>query len=936
LPYLDLYDCQVDIESGLVTAAEPQRLSTMEAKLLGYLAERPSQVVSNIELLEQVWGYSGTTHTRTITTTVGRLRAKIERDRKSPSHIITVIGEGYRFEPKPSPATEGGRARTNLRPNPLAFFGRTDTLLELGDAIQDGGLVTLCGAAGSGKTRTVLEFSASALERSQLAQLWFCDLQQARTTTALLVAVGDLLGLRLPDADPSECVDRVGHALEMCGPTLLILDNFEQLPRNAANAVVRWLDLAPQLKVVVTSRHQLLVPNVRVVSMTPMSEQEAVRMFDARARRSLPEFDIERERSQIADVVRRLDYLPLAIELAAAWASTLSPGQLLQRIDKRFTLLADDAGQGRHATLRHALDASWELLSEHERIALRQCSTFRDSFDLAAAEAVVALDDDAPWTPAVLRSLHHKSLLDVDSETQRFRLSQSVWAYVEERVPDAERRSVVDRHRDWYLDGAERWGQALERGGDTWAQKRIDAEFENLLAVFERCLPTSPDTALRIVLALETYLNRRGPVSAHKELLRDVLARPVAPALRVEGLYSQAYVRFGIGDAKEVLADLEECVALAETLNDPALLARAQTRMGGALWTLGQPERGLVYLENALGGHVASGDGLYRAQTLWYLGKTCQILGRHDDGAIHAHSALAHAELESLSMIAADSHWMLGTAAIEGGRFAEARTHLDKARQLDEANGHRTGLANVHVALGDLTRSTTDLDAATAHYQRAKDIFGALGHDFAASLAGIRIATLLCDLGQLDAAEEALATERIYMRRAGSVANLAAIENHNAKLAMERGDTRLALDILERAQTSADAASPVLGAVLAATHGRATHLDGRPAEAALGLRRALDGGVVADRHRKRFGVWLAAALADAGDVDGARAALRGLAPEGDTELPFLMEFASAHIAAAEGLRANSPSDEAKAYAMRNAEIRLSMVLLNRALGAKEP
>jgi len=928
---LELKGCTVDLDTAQVqSGSDGVRLSNMEIKLLRYLSDRPSQVVSNVDLLEQVWGYAASANTRTITITVGRLRAKIELDRKRPSHIITVIGEGYRFEPKPSVRLQVGRVRTNLTRPKLAFFGRADALADLDSHLDSGPLVTICAAGGFGKTRLALEYGQRALTDSRLALIWFRDLREAHSNTALLMAVSDLLGLRLPEAVEASNVERVGHALDRCGRMLLILDNFEQLPPTAAETVTRWIELAPKLKVIITSRHQLLVRDEQVLPLTPLSVEDAISLFAARAKREDTHYDISGQEEAVAELVQRLDLMPLAIELAAAWASMMSAEDILRRIDQRFTLLADDARQGHHATLRVALNASWDLLSPTERIALYQCSVFRGGFDLAAAEDIVQLPADAPWTPAVLRGLQHKSLLNVDETTQRFQLYESIQAYAEEALPDGESAPLRARHRAWYLARVETWGAVVARSGDAWARTQIDREFDNLLAVFHTSIAEYPDIAARVLLALEAYLERRGPVSAHLELLEQVLARPIDTALRIRALCHRAAARFGVSPTADVVADLDEALSLAGEIDDPACMARTRSRAASVLWAAGQPDRALRELELALPIHESTGDVEHRAKSLWLLGKARQVTGFHREGEQYTRRALALAEQESLATVMTDCHWLLGRVAQEGGRFDEALAHLESGRELAVSSGNLMGLAGIEIGLGDLTRSRGRLTEAMTHYEQAKSIYANSGNDYLASAAGIRVATVLSDVGRLDEAEAAFATE-LALTENVAVVNTAAIKLYVARIALERGHAERALSILADArEVLGDASAVVLGGI-DGCDARAQHLNGHPEQAAAGFASVLDDEVVAQRQEQRFIAWRAAALADASHVAEARSLLAELAPVGDTELPLYIEIAQAHIELAEGRLPPDLTERCAEASARSGGVRVSLILLDKAI-----
>ena len=521
---LPLYGCAVDLRSETVMrgGGSVTGLSTKEAMLLRYLSERPSQIVPVSELLQEVWGYTAAARSRAVSQTVSRLRDKIEVDRQVPAHIITLKGHGYRFEPRrPAPSTTS--ARTNLERRDDAFFGRTDVMEALQVAFHSGTrLVTLRGTAGLGKTRAALEFGWVRLDGSDLAHAWFCDLREATTVAGLLAVVAQTLEVNLERQDEGDQISSLGAALGEQGEVLLILDNFEQLPLEAAHVVEMWHDLADELHLLVTSRHRLRVDTETLLDLQPLTDGNALALFRNRA-------DIDHlsrsDESALIEVVDLLDRMPLAIELASAWCGVLSIAQIRRGLEDRFDLLTDGDRSGPHASLAAALDTSWELLSESERSALRQCATFRGGSTLQAAEAILILPEGAPWTLAVLRSLRNKSLI-LRSRGNRFTMYESIREYAAVKLLEADEAAEVElRHRDWFLERAVAWNRDLDRREDADTRALMRADIDNIYAVYHRAIDEDATVATRIALSLETYLHHRGPVRDLSALLVRALGK---------------------------------------------------------------------------------------------------------------------------------------------------------------------------------------------------------------------------------------------------------------------------------------------------------------------------------------------------------------------------------------------------------------------------
>ena len=285
-----------------------------------------------------------------------------------------------------------------------AFVGRAEALAELSRQIQSGArLVSVLGIGGTGKTRLVTRYGRSWLGEFP-GGVWFCDLAPARSLDGIVSAVAQGLDVPLGRDDP---VVQLGHAIAGRGPCLVILDNFEQVARHAAQTLGHWLDRADQARFVVTTREVLGLAGEEVLALPPLPPADGAALFVQRAEAAKPDFQPNAEdQAAIAPLVALLDGLPLAIELAAARVRVMPPRMLLARMSERFKLLASKGGRlDRQSTLRAAFDWSWDLLPTAEKAALAQLSVFEGGFTLEAAEGVLDLSgyDDAPWTVDVVQ-----------------------------------------------------------------------------------------------------------------------------------------------------------------------------------------------------------------------------------------------------------------------------------------------------------------------------------------------------------------------------------------------------------------------------------------------------------------------------------------------------------------------------------------------------
>ena len=313
------------------------------------------------------------------------------------------------------------------------IVGRHASREAVGDTMRKGAqLVTLLGTAGVGKTRLALELAEDL--RSGVSRTFFCDLTEAADTMGVIRRLARTLDVRLRDADP------VVHLQEILGaePTLLVLDNLEQVAEAVGPLIQEWVSKDEDLQVLATSRVRLGVPAETVVSIQPLSLLESVDLFVRRGHAVDRHFELSPDnRDQLCALVQKLDGLPLAIELAAARLNIFSLDQISERLNERFSLLRS---RGRDAkALEGALDWSWGLLEPWAKAALSQASLFRGGFNLVAAEGVIEVGKDrgAPAMFDILGELVDNSLLRRDQGEAggvRYRLLESIRVYANEKL----------------------------------------------------------------------------------------------------------------------------------------------------------------------------------------------------------------------------------------------------------------------------------------------------------------------------------------------------------------------------------------------------------------------------------------------------------------------------------------------------------------------
>jgi predicted ATPase/class 3 adenylate cyclase/Tfp pilus assembly protein PilF len=613
-----------------------------------------------------------------------------------------------------------------------AFVGRQDALTELAQRFDAGArLVSVLGIGGTGKTRLALRFAWTWLGDFP-GGAWFCDLSAARNIDGIVHAVAQGLDVPLGLGDP---MVQLGHAIAGRGRCLVILDNFEQITRHAEDTLGRWLDRAAEARFLVTTREVLGLPGEEALALAPLGLPDAQALFSRRATSAKRDYQPSAEdRAAIPQLVRLLDGLPLAIELAAARVRVMPPRMLLSRMGQRFKLLVAAGGrQDRQATLRAAFDWSWELLSEAEKAALAQLSVFEGGFTLEAAEAVLELSVGegagavASEAVDVLQSLVDKSFVRPLADA-RFDLLGSVQEYAAEhlctpgRYPGSglpAQRAAHDRHGAHFAHLAEPHSDA-----------GIGGDIDNLVAACRRAtLNGASEMALATLEGAWSVLELRGPFSTGIELALAVARMPtlgVAARARVSYVAGIALDVSGrIGEAQQ---HLQDALVGARKASEPRLEAQALVGLGELHARQAQLEDAKAHHAEALSLARTLGDRSLECGALNGLGSACVDLGRMDEARLHYTAALHTARA------AGDRQWEcsllgnLGGLYFNQGQSEEAAKHFQAslvvARELGKRGLEGSALCN----LGALHHAQGHLQEALAELEAALEVTRAMGH----------------------------------------------------------------------------------------------------------------------------------------------------------------------------------------------------------------
>ncbi|MEV6780619.1 BTAD domain-containing putative transcriptional regulator [Streptomyces syringium] len=676
----------------------------------------------------------------------------------------SILGQAPDLSAAPAPTA---RPRAQL-PTPLTpLVGRERAVAEASALLTAGRLVTLTGPGGVGKTRLAIETAARhsdvfpdgvhlvelAGQRGSVTEL------TEVIATALDLRDDGASGMPMPAAVTAPA-DRLAAALRD-RRALLVLDNCEHVVEHVAHLTALLLRAAPGLRVLATSQEPLGLAGETVRAVEPLPAAEAVRLFAARAAAVAPGFVLDATTTgAVEEICRRLDGLPLALELAATRVRALGVRELADRLDDRFRVLTGThrGAPPRQQTLRAVIDWSWELLTAPERIVLRRLAAHTDGCTLRAAEAVCA--GDGVQTEEVLDLLARlvdRSLVVMTDGPRgpRYRLLESVAAYGTERLREmADLEPVRARHLHHYTELAERAAPRL-RGPeqDHWLAV-LDAETANLRTALDTAIRQGPPgSALRLTSALSWYWLLRGRLGEARRSLESALASPSG----ADALPLRAEVR-SLWGSFALLSGTRRPLSPAEETADAGPCPRAQWFRSYALGNAGDQAGAEALVELALAGFRERGDRWGVAAALGRRAVDALIRG---DMATLKHDGERSAELfrelgdrwgqlQSVSPLAA--------LAEIGGDYERAGSIQRDGLRLAEELGLRAEVSSRLSGLGRLALLAGDPDGARELHERARRIAAEQSFKFGEIYAEMGLALGARRQGDLPTAET-------YLRR---------------------------------------------------------------------------------------------------------------------------------------------------------------------------
>ncbi|MEU5325101.1 BTAD domain-containing putative transcriptional regulator [Streptomyces parvus] len=673
------------------------------------------------------------------------------------------------------PATVPPPAPGNLRARLTSFVGREADMAALREDLGRARLVTLLGPGGAGKTRLSQE-TAEAASQAWPDGVWLAELAPVDDPDTVPEAVLTALGaretvLRGAGAEELRATDRTGgdplvRLTEHCAPRrmLLLLDNCEHVVGAAAALTDHLLTHCPQLTVLATSREPLGVPGEFVRPVDPLPDPMALRLLAERGAAARPGFRTDADEATAAacaEICRRLDGLPLAIELAAARLRMLTPRQIADRLDDRFRLLTNGSRTvlPRQQTLRAVVDWSWDLLDAAERAALRRLSVFAGGCSLAAAEEVCALPA-GPGGPAVdsldvaalLGSLVDKSLVVAapgDDGEMRYRLLETVGEYAAERLAEAgEREAVERRHLVHFRELARITGPRVRGSGQREAIAVLQREYENLRTALRHAVTARDEhEALCIVLSMAWYWMLRDLRSDAGQWSASVTALGPDP-FAAPGVRAPALLEHPI-DRPPPMDDDQ----LAEARRGAALLQLAGVDDAISTWSSPEGKERLRIIADTYRPGMPQTCRL--PGTLWLFAN--MIAGDEDrlntvlDETVRA-SRVHGGEWELGSAL----HTRANIRSNSPERVAEARADADESLEIYTRLGDDWGAAEALSARGEANERAGRFLAALDDYREAVEYARKIGAQSQAALLRARYAGSLIELERLPEAEAIL------------------------------------------------------------------------------------------------------------------------------------------------------------------------------------
>jgi predicted ATPase/DNA-binding SARP family transcriptional activator len=729
------------------------------------------------------------------------------------------------------PPTAGTTANEDVGylPTPLtSFIGRERELLDVERLTGQARFLTLTGAGGSGKTRLAIE-AARRVRLSYPDGVWFVDLAAVGESLLVVDAVAEALRLDRGQApDPWQAlVDQLRHR-----SLLMVLDNCEHLLAACARVVTAVLTGCPGVVVLATSREPLhvhgeytfRVPSLalpspdwsRAADLSQLSELPSVRLFVERAAQVRPGFALDVSNAQgIVDLCRRLDGMPLALELAAARAAVLEPAEIVSRLSNALSLLGGESTSiTRHQTLRGTLEWSHDLLTEPEQVLLRRLSIFSGSFTLEAMEAVCGAPPlERTGLFDLLAKLVEKSLVVAERTAAgtRYRQLETVRQFGSEKLDGAgETGQLAAAHGAYFLTFAVAHNPERTMGVVIEQPKLLDREHDNLRAALRWACAHDPETALRLAASLWRFWFVRGhAVEGARWVERALAVAPGSTRPRAAALIGLTALDSRQGRSDRYRSLGAEAMAIVRRIGEPDEVVMAQIMEATLAWSAFDLDDAEQMAADVRAEGIERGRPEYAAAGSWLLGQ-CALF--REDGLLAVRRLDSCLSELAYSDVSARPFLPVITPCLQlvplAGRLIP---YMEETMLLGRRVGVSQATGYVLSAIGYANRLSGDQQSAISIIADAVDHFADLGDDLARAQALHQIGCTHRDSGDYREAGQALSLARELRIRLGDRRGELLTEINVALLNAMAGDIDRGLGNARRSLSGFEAAGDQVG-----------------------------------------------------------------------------------------------------------------------------
>ncbi len=683
-------------------------------------------------------------------------------------------------------------AETNLPAQVTSFIGREAEIAAVKGLFQNRQtrLVTLTGPGGVGKTRLSLQIAEKLLAQVKDG-IFFVPLAEAADPAMVVSKIAEVLGVR--EGGSQSLFDNLKGFLHDKN-ILLLLDNFEQV-LNAATLVAGLLESGPKIKILVTSRARLnirgeneyRVPTLQLPDLAAegttqqLAECESVKMFIDRVKAINPRFVLDDKcASVVAEICRRLDGLPLALELAAARSKMLPLDRLLSLLSSRLKLLTGGSRDlpERQQTLRNTLEWSVQLLEQNDRTLFARLGVFKGGFTLESAQEVCYFANQSGLDILQgIESLLNNSLIileNYDEGQPRFRMLETVREYTIEKLAEGgELEELQRRHARYFLEKINEVSPLLitreaERGL-SW----IDAERDNLRAALGCCFNDAAllELAPWLVVSMNSPWYRRGFLSEGRMWANRLLHNSIAqgPTLaRCYALWSSGAMAMWQGDLNDALSRLEESVTLASYLESPMPIALTQLFLGTTHVNRGEDKLAFRYLQVSLDLFEQLSMPWYKAVTLVHMANASLGMGEVKNARLYLDRALPISQQIGEKWLISFIMNNYGEVSRTEGAYQNALHYYEESEALLRAMGDKGDLARLVHNLGCVAQHMGELGTAEQRFNESLSMFIKLGNQRGMAECLASIAGLWCDQGQILPAVKLLSAAQILLAATGA------------------------------------------------------------------------------------------------------------------------------------------------------------------------